>query len=74
MERGFSRKTGAKQVENGVKVTKHTEFLLHILGLCSSFGSPHSAWMGTSEPFPLELPIQWEQIEFNDRHDDRSQT
>ena len=72
MERGCSRKTGAKHAKNGVKVTKHTEFLLHISGLCSSFEPPHSVWPGTSEPFSLELPVQRGQAEFNDRNDDRS--
>jgi len=60
MECGFSRKTGTKYAENGAKLTKHTEFLLHIIGLCSSFGSPRLAWICKSKPFPLDLPIQWE--------------
>ena len=67
MERGCSRKPGTKYAENGVKVTKHTEFLLHISGRCTSFGSPRLAWIGRPTPFLLELPIQWEQAEFNGR-------
>jgi hypothetical protein len=57
-EGGCSRKTRAKHGQNGVKVSKHPEFLLHLIGLCTSFASPQPAWMGLSKPCLLEEFIQ----------------